>query len=52
MTKKYSKKLTDFKDSKTFVIIKERWSGKDMEQYFINRNNEFIARLKKETKNY
>ena len=42
--------MLDFKKSKTFAIIIERWTGKDMEQYFKDRNKEFIARLKKETK--
>lgn len=43
---------TDFTKSKTFQIIKERWTGKDMEQYFIDRNKEFITRLTNETKKH
>jgi len=31
--------------------IKERWAGKgDMEEYFKNRNKEFLGELKKEVK--
>jgi hypothetical protein len=42
----------DFKKSKTYTILAKRWTGKDMEQYFIDRNRKFIARLIKETKKH
>ena len=37
-----------FKDTKVWQILKERWTGKDMETYFIQKNKEFIERLKNE----
>jgi hypothetical protein len=44
-------KIPKFEDTKAFKIIKERWGGqKDMEQYFIDKNKEFIEKLKDETK--
>ena len=43
--------MKDFKDTKVFQVIKERWAGKDMEAYFIQKNKEFIERLKNEVKN-
>ena len=39
-------KIKEFKDTKVATILKERWAGKDMETYFIEKNKEFIARLK------
>ena len=47
----YTVRLRDmkrFKDTKVFQILKERWAGKDMETYFIQKNEEFIERLKNE----
>ena len=43
--------MKQFKDTKVAKILKERWGGKDMETYFIERNKEFIAKLKTEVKN-
>lgn len=42
--------MKQFKDSKVFQFLKERWAGKDMETYFIQKNKEFIERLKNEVK--
>ena len=42
--------MLKFKDTKVFQIIKERWGGKDMETYFVQKNKEFIEKLKKEIK--
>lgn len=42
--------MKNFKDTLVFKILMERWKGKDMEAYFIEKNKEFIERLKKETK--
>ena len=39
--------MTEFKNTKVFQIIKERWAGKDMEAYFIEKNKKFIEKLKK-----
>jgi hypothetical protein len=43
-------KLTPFEETLTYQIIKKRWSGQDMEQYFIDKNKEFIDKLKKDLK--
>jgi hypothetical protein len=40
----------EFKNTKVFQILKDRWAGQDMEQYFIDKNKAFINRLKKELK--
>jgi hypothetical protein len=45
-----NKDIKKFEESKVFQIIKERWAGKDMETYFIQKNKEFIERLKNEVK--
>lgn len=50
LLRKY-KFMIPFKDTKVFQLLKERWAGKDMETYFIQKNKEFIERLKKEVKN-
>ena len=42
--------MKQFKDTKVAKILKERWAGKDMETYFIEKNKEFITRLKTEVK--
>ena len=42
--------MKPFNETKVFQILKERWSGKDMETYFIEKNKEFIQKLKKELK--
>lgn len=42
--------MIKFTQSKTFQILKDRWSNKDMEQYFIDKNKEFIKKLKKQIK--
>jgi hypothetical protein len=42
--------MKPFKETKVFQILKERWKDKDMEIYFIEKNKEFIERLKKELK--
>jgi hypothetical protein len=42
--------MVRFKDTKVFQLLKERWAGKDMETYFIQKNKEFSERLKKEVK--
>lgn len=39
--------MKPFKETKLFQILKERWAGKDMEAYFIQKNKEFIEKLKK-----
>lgn len=40
----------NFKDSKVFKIISERWGGdKDMEQYFIDHSKEALDKLKNKT---
>ena len=38
-----------FKDTKVFQILKERWAGKDMETYFIQKNKEFMDKLYNES---
>lgn len=42
----------DAQSAKTKLIqmLKERWAGKDMETYFIQKNEEWIARLQNELK--
>ena len=40
--------MTEFENTKVFKIIKERWAGKDMEVYFIEKNKKFIEKLKKD----
>lgn len=41
----------DFKDSKVFKVISERWGGgKDMEQYFVDCSKEALNKLKNEIK--
>jgi hypothetical protein len=42
--------MKQFKDTKVAKILKKRWAGKDMETYFIEKNKEFITRLKTEVK--
>jgi len=42
--------MMDFKDSLVFKILKERWKGKDMEKYFVDKNKAYIKKLKKELK--
>tara|TARA_B110000977_G_scaffold64714_1_gene88119 strand:+ start:597 stop:728 length:132 start_codon:yes stop_codon:yes gene_type:complete len=42
--------MKKFKDTKVAKILKERWAGKDMETYFIEKNKVFIERLKNEVK--
>jgi len=42
--------MIKFKDTKVAKILKERWAGKDMETYFIEKNKGFIERLKNEVK--
>ena len=42
--------MKPFNETKVFQILKERWAGKDMETYFIEKNKEFIEKLKKELK--
>jgi len=43
--------MSNFKNSLTHKIIKERWSGKDMETYFHKAAEEFYQKLKKEMEN-
>jgi hypothetical protein len=43
-------KLTPFEETLTYQILKKRWSGKDMEQYFVDKNKAFIDKLKKDLK--
>jgi hypothetical protein len=40
----------DFKNSKVFQIIKERWSGKDMDQYLKTRSEEHLVELQNQIK--
>jgi hypothetical protein len=40
----------DFKNSKVFQIIKERWSGKDMDQYLKTRSKEHLVELQNQIK--
>lgn len=47
---KRMKKEMKFTDSLVFKILAERWRGKDMEKYFIDKNKAFIKKLKKELK--
>ena len=42
MTKK---KSTNIGNTKVNQILKERWSGKDMETYFEERSKELLAEL-------
>lgn len=42
--------MKPFNETKVFQILKERWAGKDMETYFIEKNKEFIEKLKKKFK--
>ena len=43
--------MKEFKDTLAFKIMSERWGGgKDMEQYFIDRNKEMLDKLKTEVK--
>lgn len=42
--------MMDFKDSLVFKILAERWKGKDMEKYFVDKNKAYIKKLKKELK--
>ena len=44
------KKEMKFEDSLVFKILAERWRGKDMEKYFIDKNKAYIKKLKKELK--
>ncbi len=37
-----------FKDTKVAKILTERWKGKDMETYFIEKNKAFHKKLKEE----
>lgn len=39
-----------FEESLVYKILKERWSGRDMEQYFVDKSNEHLEKLKKEIK--
>jgi hypothetical protein len=43
--------MKPFNKTKVFQILKERWAGKDMETYFIEKNKEFIEKLKNELRN-
>jgi hypothetical protein len=36
-----------FKDTKVAKLLKDRWTGKDMEVYFTQKSKEFINQLKK-----
>ena len=36
-----------FKDTKVFKLLVERWKGKDMEKYFIEKNEAFHKNLTK-----
>lgn len=40
--------MKPFKDSIVFKIIKERWTGQDMEEYFKKKSDEFYMKLLKE----
>ena len=40
----------DFKNSKVFQIIKERWSEKDMDQYLKTRSKEHLVELQNQIK--
>jgi len=40
--------MTQFKDSKVFQILKDRWAGKNMETYFLQKNKEFWKALMKD----
>ena len=40
--------MKPFKDSIAFKIIKERWAGQDMEEYFKKKSDEFYMKLLKE----
>lgn len=40
--------MVKFTESKTFQILKDRWTGKDMEKYFVDKNKAFHTRLKNE----
>ena len=40
----------DFKNSKVFQIIKERWSEKDMGQYLKTRSKEHLVELQNQIK--
>jgi hypothetical protein len=42
--------MKQFKDSKVFQILKERWSGKDMEVYFEDKGKEYLEKLRRELK--
>lgn len=37
-------------ENKVFKILKERWSGKDMEAYFEDKGKAYLKKLKKELK--
>jgi hypothetical protein len=43
--------MVKFKDTKVFKMLAERWKGRDMETYFIEKNKTYHERLKKEVKN-
>ena len=40
--------MIEFENTKVFKLINERWAGKDMEAYFIEKNKKFIEKLKKD----
>jgi hypothetical protein len=44
--------MEKFKDTKVFKMLAERWKGRDMETYFIEKNKAYYEKLKKEVKNF
>ncbi len=40
-----------FKDTKVFKLLVERWKGKDMEKYFIEKNEAFHKNLTNNKRN-
>ena len=40
--------MKNFKDTLTAKLIRERWSGKDMEEYFENKSKNYLKKLKKD----
>jgi hypothetical protein len=42
--------MEKFENTLVFKILKERWSGKDMETYFEEKNKEFHKKLKRDLK--
>jgi hypothetical protein len=45
-----NEKVTAFEETLTYKILKDRWGGKDVEKYFVDKNKAFVDKLKREVK--